>query len=96
MSEEEKQELETLRREKRRQTQETRARAALTAAALPEGFAALLVGEDDADTDRRAEIFREAYQAALTEDIRRRLPEKPPVTTPPKMPRPVRGVWVLG
>lgn len=83
MTEEEKQELETLRQEKRQRTQTARAQAALEQAGVPGAFASLLAGEEDAETDRRTEQFRAAYQAALAEEVRTRLPQRPPVVTPP-------------
>lgn len=92
MTEEEKQELETLRREKHTREQEGRARTALAEAGIPASFAPLLVGSDNGDTDRRAAEFAAAYQSALSEDIRTRLPEKPPVVTPPAPSRPKRGI----
>lgn len=93
MTEEEKKELETLREEKRLRTQQARARTVLEAADIPVTFAALLVGGDDADTDQRAKDFCAAYQAALSEDVRKRLPKQPPVVTPPAPQRAKRGVW---
>lgn len=92
MTEEEKQELETLRQEKKQRTQRHRARTALLAAGVPESFAPLLAGADDNDTDQRAEQFCAAYQAALAEDIRKRLPQHSPVVTPPTPRRVRRGV----
>lgn len=92
MTEQEQQELEMLRKEKRQRTQQARAQAALETAGVPASFAALLAGEDDGDTDRRAADFCAAYQAALAEDIRGRLPQQPPVVTPPAAPRPRRGI----
>ena len=95
MNEEEKQELEQLRREKRVRQQTERERTALAAAGVPETFAPLLTGEDDGDTDRRAQDFCAAYQQALSQDIRQRLPERAPVVTPPAAPRPRRGIQRL-
>ena len=92
MTEEEKQELESLRAEKRQQVQQTRARAALETAGIPVSFASLLAGGDDADTDRRAQDFCAAYQAALSEDVRKRLPQQPPVVTSPEPRRTRRGI----
>lgn len=92
MTEEEKQELEMLRMEKQQRTQRERAQAALEAAGVPVSFAALLAGADDQDTDRRTEQFRAAYQAALAEDVRKRLPQQPPVVTAPAPQRAKRGV----
>lgn len=92
MTEEEKRELEALREEKRQRTQQARAQAALEAAGIPASFASLLTGADDADTDKRAQDFCTAYQAALSEDVRKRLPQQPPVVTAPSLQRPKRGV----
>lgn len=92
MTEEEKKELETLREEKRQRVQQARAREALEAAGVPASFASLLAGEDDADTDQRARDFCAAYQAALSEDVRKRLPQQAPVVTPPTPQRPRRGI----
>ena len=92
MTEEEKQELETLRQEKRQRAQEARAQVALETAGIPTSFAPLLIGADDNDTDRRAERFCTAYQTALAEDVRKRLPQQPPVVTPPAPKRARRGI----
>ena len=92
MTEEEKQELETLRQEKHQRTQTQRAEAALTQAGVPASFASLLVGRDDADTDAKTAQFCAAYQAALNEDVRSRLPAAPPVVTAPTPQRPKRGI----
>lgn len=92
MTDEEMQELETLRQEKHRQTQQARAQAALETAGVPVSFASLLAGTDDEDTDRRTERFCAAYQAALAEDVRKRLPQQPPVVTAPVPQRAKRGV----
>lgn len=92
MTEEEKQELETLRTEKRQRAQQARAREGLKAAGVPAAFADLLAGADDEDTDRRTRDFCTAYQAALAEDVRSRLPKQPPVVTPPAPQRVRRGV----
>lgn len=92
MTEEEQQELETLRREKRVREQEQRARTALAGANIPASFAALLTGEDDADTDQKIGAFCETYRTALAEDIRTRLPEHAPAATPPAPQRPKRGI----
>ena len=96
MNEEELQELETLREEKRQRVQRERAAAALKDAGVPDSFAALLAGADDADTDRRAADFCSVYQQAMSEGIRRRLPDTPPQMTPASAPaRPRRGVQRL-
>ena len=92
MTEEEKQELEALRAEKHHRQQSERARTALEAAGVPAAFASLLVGTDDADTDARVAQFNTSYQAALSEDVRRRLPAAPPVVTAPAPQRPRRGI----
>lgn len=92
MTEEEKQELETLRKEKHQRLQQSRAQAALEAAGVPASFASLLAGTDDSDTDQRTRDFCTAYQAALTEDVRKRLPQQTPVVTPPAPQRARRGV----
>ena len=92
MTEEEKQELETLRREKHQRTQHQRAKTALEAAGVPVSFAELLIGEDDADTDGRASRFCTAYQEAMGETIRQRLPQQPPAVTTPAPHRPKRGI----
>lgn len=83
MTEEEKQELELLRQEKHTRTQTARAEAALGQAGVSAAFAPLLIGSDDADTDSRTQRFCEAYRTALTEDVRQRLPQQPPVVTAP-------------
>lgn len=92
MTEDEKRELEMLRREKRQQVQQTRARAALETAGVPVSFASLLAGSDDSDTDQRTQDFCAAYQAVLSEDVRKRLPQQPPVVTPPAPKRARRGI----
>jgi len=92
MSDEEKQELETLRQEKHQRTQTERARAMLEQGGVPLSFAPLLVGADDADTDGKAAAFSAAYQAALSEDVRKRLPHEAPVMTAPAPQRPRRGI----
>ena len=92
MTEDEKRELETLRQEKMQRAQQARARAALETAGVPVSFASLLAGGDDEDTDRRAQDFCAAYQAALAEDVRKRLPQQPPVVTPPAPKRARRGI----
>ena len=95
MTEEEKQELETLRAEKNRRVQTERASRILEEAGIPTPFAALLVGADDADTDQRTEVFRSVYQEALAEDVRRRLPQQSPVVSVPARQRPRRGIQRL-
>lgn len=92
MTENERQELEALRLEKRRAEQRDRARAALEEAGVPASFAPLLAGEDDGGTDSRTEAFCAAYQAALAEEVRRRLPQRPPEEAVPALPRARRGV----
>lgn len=95
MTDEEKKELLALRAEKHSREQTARAAAALEAASLPQSFAALLVGKDDADTDKRVQEFCAAYQSSLTEDIKKRLPEQPPVITAPMPQRAKRGIQRL-
>ena len=92
MTEEEKKELEALCAEKHSREQTERARAALSTAGVSVGFAALLVGADDADTDRRVQNFCAAYQESLAEDIKKRLPEQTPTLTAPLPQRPRRGI----
>lgn len=95
MTEEEKQELESLRREKHQRIQMEQARAALENAGVPATFAPLLVGADDADTAGKTSQFCAAYQAALTEDVRKRLPQQAPVMTAPAPQRARRGIQRL-
>ena len=95
MTDEEKQELETLRAEKLTRQQTERARAALERRGVHQSFAALLVGADDADTDRRTEQFCAAYQDSLAEDVKSRLPQQAPIVTAPLPQRPRRGVQRL-
>lgn len=92
MTEEEKQELEALRLEKHQRTQTERARAMLEVNGVPGSFAALLIGSDDADTDEKTRQFCTTYQAALSEDVRKRLPREAPVLTPPVPQRARRGI----
>ena len=92
MTEEEKQELEVLRAEKHSRQQTERARAALESRGVPQSFASLLIGADDADTDQRTEQFCAAYQASLAEDVKRRLPQQAPVVTAPAPQRARRGI----
>ncbi len=92
MTDEEKKELEELRAEKHNREQTERARAALSTAGVSESFAALLIGGDDADTDKRVQDFCAAYQSSLTRDIQKRLPEQPPTITAPMPQRPKRGI----
>lgn len=92
MTEEEKQELEALRKEKRERAQRERAEAALREAGVPAAFAPLLAGEDDGGTDRRTEAFCAAYQEALAEEVRRRLPREAPPMDAPAPKRAERGV----
>lgn len=92
MTEEEKKELETLRWEKCQRVQQSRAQAALEAAGVPASFATLLAGMDDGDTDKRTEAFCSTYQAALQEDVKKRLPQSAPVVEEPSPCRAQRGV----
>lgn len=96
MNEEQMQELETLREEKRLRTQQERAANVLDQAGVPADFAALLAGKDDDDTDRRAAAFCTAFQKAMSDGIRQRLPQQPPqMTGAAPAPRPRRGVQRL-
>lgn len=96
MNEEQMQELETLREEKRLRTQQERAANALDQAGVPADFAALLAGKDDDDTDQRAARFCAAFQQAMADGIRQRLPLKAPqMTDAAPAPRPRRGVQRL-
>lgn len=92
MTEEEKQELEALRREKQERVQRERAAEALAGAGVPVSFAPLLAGADDGGTDQRTAAFCAAYQEALAEEVRRRLPGRAPDLTPPAPRRAERGV----
>jgi len=92
MTEEEKQELEVLRREKVQRQQTERAQAALEVAGVPCAFAPLLIGADDTDTDSKIQQFCSAYQSALSEDVRRRLPQQAPTVTTPPPQRARRGI----
>ena len=92
MTEEEKQELEALRAEKHHRLQTERAKTALETAGVPAAFAPLLAGGDDGDTDEKVTAFCAAYQSALSEDVKRRLPQHPPVMTPPAPHRARRGI----
>ena len=66
--------------------------SALEASGVPGEFAPLLAGSGDEDTDHRVETFCGVYQASLAADVKRRLPETPPVVTSPPPQRPRRGV----
>lgn len=92
MTEEEKQELDTLRKEKHLRTQQARAEEGLRKAGVPADFSSLLVGADDADTDAKTAQFCTAYQAAVAADIRNRLPQQTPIVTPPAAARVRRGI----
>jgi len=92
MTEEEKQELEALRKEKHLRAQQARAAAGLKDAGVPAEFASLLAGSDDADTDARTAQFCTAYQSAVTTDIRSRLPQQAPVVAAPSPARARRGI----
>ena len=92
MTEEELQELESLRKEKQQRIQTQRAEGNLSLAGIPASFAALLIGGDDAETDAKTAQFCTAYQAALAEDVRSRLPKQAPIMTLPAPQRPKRGI----
>lgn len=92
MTEEERRELETLRREKGLRLQVDRAEAALREAGVSGVFAPLLAGEDDGDTDRRTERFCAAYQEAVSEAVRSRLPREAPAVADSLPARERRGI----
>lgn len=92
MTDEEMKELEALRLEKHQRTQEARAQAALAQAGVSAAFAALLVGGSDEETDERTARFCAAYQEALVEDVRKRLPQEAPAVLPLEPHRVKRGV----
>lgn len=92
MNEEEKKELEVLRKEKQERVQRERAEKALAVAGVPVSFASLLAAADDDSTDRRTEAFCAAYQKALAEEVRLRLPQEAPAMTPPPVRHPERGI----
>lgn len=95
MPEEERRELEALRREKSLRLQEDRAEAALREAGVSGIFAPLLAGADDADTDRRTERFCAAYREAVSEAVRGFLPRETPAVADPdpcRMPRGIRRI----
>lgn len=92
MNEEEKQELEALRKEKQERVQQERAQKALAAAGVPISFAPLLAAADDNGTDQRTTEFCAAYQKALADEVRLRLPQEAPAMTPPPVRRPERGI----
>lgn len=81
MTDEEKQDLEALRKEKDRCTHEQRVQKILEAAGISSPFADLLAGSNAVDTGKQRKRCCPAYQAVLAENIRFRLPEKPPVVT---------------
>ena len=95
MNEEQLQELEQLRAEKQLREQTQRARTALEEAGVPAAFAELLVGRDDEDPDASAQRFCAAYQQAVAEDVRQRLPQQAPAVTTPTPQRVKRGVQRL-
>lgn len=92
MTDEELQELELLRTEKHQRIQQARAQEVLERAGIPVQFASLLVGDSDEDTDQRTAQFCETYQAAVTEDIRKRLPQQAPSIILPASQRVRRGI----
>ena len=92
MTEEEKQELETLRAEKMTRQQTERAKAALEKSGVPGTFASLLIGADDSDTDARVAAFARQYQETLSADVKSRLPKEAPVVTAITPQRPRRGI----
>ena len=95
MTDEERQELETLRAEKNLREQTERAASALAAAGVPQSFAQLLIGGDDTETDQRVQTFCATYQESLAQDVKSRLPKQAPVVTAPPPQRPRRGIQRL-
>lgn len=95
MTDEELKELESLRAEKRSREQTQRASAALDKAGVPQDFAALLIGADDDETDKKVQSFCAVYQSRLSSDIKKRLPAQPPVVTAPAPQRAKRGIQRL-
>lgn len=95
MTDEERQELETLRAEKTLREQTERASTALTAAGVPQSFAQLLIGQTDEETDRKIQAFCATYQESLAQDVKSRLPKQAPVITAPPPQRPRRGIHRL-
>ena len=92
MTDEEKQELETLRAEKVTRQQTERAQSALEKAGVPSSFASLLIGTDDATTDSRVAAFAKQYQETLSADVKSRLPKEAPVVAAAVPKRPRRGI----
>lgn len=92
MTDEEKQELETLRAEKVTRQQTERAQSALEKAGVPASFASLLIGTDDAATDSRVAAFVKQYQETLSADVKSRLPKEAPVVAATVSQRPRRGI----
>lgn len=95
MTDEEMKELEALRAEKRSREQTQRASEALNRAGVPQEFANVLIGVNDAETDQKVQSFCAVYQSKLSDDIKKRLPEQPPVITAPAPKRPRRGIQRL-
>lgn len=95
MTDEEKQELETLRAEKATRQQTERAREALEKAGVPTSFASLLIGPDDTATDSRVAAFAKQYQETLSADVKSRLPKTAPVVAAPVPQRARRGIQRL-
>lgn len=95
MTDEEMKELEALRAEKRSREQTQRASEALGKAGVPQEFASILIGADDGETDKKVQSFCAVYQSSLSSDIKKRLPEQPPVITAPAPQRPRRGIQRL-
>lgn len=92
MTDEEMKELEQLRAEKRSREQTQRASEALQKAGVPQDFASVLIGADDDETDKKVQSFCAVYQSKLSSDIKKRLPEQPPVVTAPAPQRVKRGI----
>lgn len=95
MTDEEMKELEALRAEKRSREQTQRASDALGKAGMPQEFASVLIGADDAETDQKVQSFCAVYQSRLSDDIKKRLPAQPPVVTAPAPQRAKRGITRL-
>lgn len=71
-------ELEQLRLEKRQRQLTEHAQSALAARGISGEFAAFLLGEDETATGRNIASFEKSYQAALSAEVARRLPQQQP------------------
>ena len=54
------------------------ARAGLRARGLSEGFAAFLIGADERETAKNLAEFEKCWQAAVGDEVRRRIPQTAP------------------